>query len=258
MEIIVPSTFAADERDMKIRAVKYGFLARAASIFGAEKITIFEDSDPHINTEKSSKLLAKYLRYAETPPYLRKKLIPFDKDLKYANILPALQTESHGYSEMFREGYVEKVENGKAIVEAGLKEKIDVYGDLEEGQRITVKMIGDREGTLVDSKNLDVYWTYEVDNTGEKLGEVLEKRDEKLVIGTSAHGNDYREISLPEERNDFSVVFGCAWRGLPSLVERGDVKDSQFDHMLNLVPEQRTKTVRTEEAVLICLSRIFR
>lgn len=256
MELIVPSTFGADERDMKMRAVKYGFLARAASIFGAEKITIFEDEDDSINTDRSSELLKKYLEYAETPPYLRKKLIPFDEDLKYANILPALQTTSHGYSDNFREAYVKNVENGEATVEAGLEEDIKVYGDLEEGQRITVKMIGEREGKVIDSDELDTYWTYEVSNTGKKLGSVLEKRD-ATVLGTSAHGDDYRETEF-ETSGEISIVFGSAWRGIPSLVDRGDVDRDQFDHLLNLVPEQNTRTVRTEEALMICLARVFR
>ena len=257
MELLVPSTFGADERDMKVRAVKYGILARTASIFGAEKITIYEDPDDKLDTRRSAEIIEKYLNYAETPPYLRKKLIPFDEDLKYANILPALQIDSHGYSDRFREALITEVNDGVAKAEAGLENPVTVYGEFDEGQRVTLKMIGDGDAKVIDSSELDRYWTFKVVNDSRDLGEVLEEK-EGTVIGTSAHGDDYRETKLgSEEIMDGHIVFGSAWRGIPSMAKRGDVSMDAFDHMLNFVPEQNTRTVRTEEALMICLSRLL-
>ena len=255
MELLVPSTFGADERDMKLRAVKYGILARTASIFGVNKITIYEDPDEKINTEKSGRLMEKYLNYAETPPYLRKDLIPFDKDLKYANILPALQTVSHGYSDSFREAVVKEVDNGVAKLDAGLEENIEAYGDLKEGERITIKMTGKREAKPVDKDDIGMYWSFEVVNDRRKLGDVLKDKKGDIIV-TSAHGEDYRETDLELGENP-KVVFGSAWRGIPSMIERGDLERDQIDRMVNFIPEQKTKTVRTEEALLICFSRLL-
>ncbi len=257
MELLIPSTFAADERDMKARAVKYGLLARTASIFGVEKIVIYEDFDEKLNTERSAEIMEKYLNYAEVPPYLRKDLIPFDRDLKYANIMPALQTESHGYSDKFREAVVEKVENGKATLKAGLKNKLTMYGDYEKGERVTVKVIGVDEAQPISKEDIPKYWTYEVENRREGLGTLLEEND-KPVIVTSAHGDDYREASIDQKTVENSkIVFGSAWRGIPSMLERGDLEEKHFDHIVNTVPEQNTKTVRTEEALFISFSRLM-
>ena len=257
MELLVPSTFGADERDMKIRAVKYGILARTASIFGAERITIYEDPDEKLDTRRSAEIIEKYLNYAETPPYMRKKLIPFDEDLKYANILPALQIDSHGYSDRFREAVITGVEEGVAEAEAGLENPVTVYGDFEEDQRVTLKMIGDGNAKVIDSSELDRYWTFKVVNDSRNLEEVLEER-EGSIIGTSAHGEDYRDYGISsEEIEEGHIVFGSAWRGIPSMAKRGNVSMESFDYMLNFVPEQNTRTVRTEEALMICLSRLL-
>lgn len=254
MDILIPSTFAADERDMKLRVAKYGMLARSASIYGADRIIIYQDEDPKIDEQRSGELLEKYLEYAECPPYLRKQLIPHDEDLKYANIMPALQIISHGYSDTFREAVVEGGSDGELTLEAGLEDTITAYGDIDEGERVTVLLTGDDEGKIITKDEIDGFWTFDIENRREKLGEVIEDIDKPAIV-TSSSGDPAKEHEEElSELDDYMLIFGSAWRGIPLMIERGDLERSQIDLSVDFVPEQQTKTVRTEEALPICLS----
>jgi hypothetical protein len=75
-----------------------------------------------------------------------------------------------------------------------------------------------------------------------------------LVIGTSRDAVSI--ISILDEAKDslkgskrVAILFGGPYSGLHDLIDERDV-----DLMVNTVPKQGTKTVRTEEAVLSTLS----
>lgn len=253
MDLLLPSTYGADERDMRIKAVKYGMAARAASIHGIDRIIIYKDPDDRIDEERNGDLLQKHLEYAECPPYLRKELIPYDEDLQYANILPALQIISHGYSDRFREAVVTDVDEGELELKAGMERPLKAYGEQEEGERVTVQILEDDQARIIDREAIDGFWTFEIDRRDQELGEVINELD-KPVLATAFEGdpvNEHRdEIASPD---DLAVVFGSAWRGIPAMAERGDLERGQLDMELNFVPGQETKTVRTEEALYTCL-----
>ncbi|MCJ7429188.1 MAG: hypothetical protein MUP66_02245 [Candidatus Nanohaloarchaeota archaeon QJJ-5] len=253
MDLLIPSTFAADERDMKLQVMKYGMLARSAAIFGIERIIIYTDPDPNMDASRQGELLEKYLNYAECPPYLRKALIPRDDDLKYASIMPALQILSHGYSDEFREAVIEDVDEGVLELDAGLDEPLTAYGDREEGERVTVKRIQSDQAQIIDPESLDGFWTYDVLRPEQELGAVLETIT-KPVIATSFHGSPVETVEDDiASYDDCAILFGSAWRGIPTMEDRGDLESDQYDLLVNLVPEQETKTIRTEEAITIGL-----
>lgn len=252
MHVLIPSTYAVDERDDKLKVHTYGRLARALAIFGADTVTIYRDADPKADEQKNAKLLEKYLGYAECPPYLRKDLIPHDPDLQYANIMPALQILSHGYTDRFREGVVTESSGEQSVVEAGLEEPVTVEERLEEGERVTLRM-GDRV-EVVDRDAVDGFWTFTVRNERSDLGTVLDTLDVP-AIGTSRQGEPLSAFvsSRFASMRDVAVVFGSQWRGIPALIDRGDCGEDQFAGTFNFVPGQETKTVRTEEAVPLVL-----
>lgn len=251
MHLLIPSTYAIDERDDRLRVQTYGRLARAAAIFGVDHITIYRDDDPKSDEQENARLLKKYLEYAECPPYLRKALIPYDPDLEYANIMPALQIISHGYSDEFREAVVEQVEDGESVLDAGLDADVRVSEPLSEGERITLHM--GEEPTVIDPDAIEGFWTFTVEETRDDLGTVIDGL-EQPVIGTSRKGEPLS--SFAESRfvhEDVALAFGSAWRGIPALIDRGDCTGDQFAAMINFVPGQETKTVRTAEAVPVTL-----
>lgn len=257
MKILIPSTFSAEERDKKIQVKKIDLLARAASIFGVETIIIYKDKDPKVEEEENAKLLEKYLLYAETPPYLRKKLIPYDPDLKYANILSPLLIPSHGYSEKYREAYIKEKQGEKAVLDAGLEE--DLVGNMpeeEKGERVTIKRLGETKCKRVSEEEIPGFWTFTIKNYRESLHKILKRLERHFIIGTARKGGDIREQFNTIKNRDLSgvaIVFGSAWRGLYDLMERGDLRKEDFDLILNTIPNQTTRTVRTEEAIFITL-----
>lgn len=254
MELLIPSTFGLDERDDKLKVYKYGRLARAISVFGVDTVTIYRDEDPKADEERNAELLRKHLEYAETPPYLRKALIPRDPDLENASILPALQIISHGYSDRFREAVVEESGDGASVLDAGLDDPVEVAEELEEGSRVTVAM-GDEPHT-VDPAAIEGFWTFTVQNERADLGTVIGDRDVP-VIGTSRHADPLTSFIYGRGMDrDFALAFGSAWRGIYDLAERGDVAEDQFEGLYDFVPGQQTRTVRTAEAVPIVLGVI--
>ncbi len=255
MHVLVPSTFGLDERDDRLKVYKYGALARAVSIFGVDRVTVYRDEDPRADEEENAELMRKYLEYAETPPYLRKQLIPKDPDLQYASVLPALQIVSHGYSDEFREAAVLESGEGASVLDAGLEEDVEVPVELEEDERVTLRML--EEGAeVIDYRDITGFWTFEVVNDRRSLGEILGE-EERPVIGTSRHGEELSSFASSRfVDEDVALVFGSAWRGIPDLIERGDCSEDDVAGMFNFVPGQETKTVRTSEAVPIVLGVI--
>ncbi len=257
MEIIIPSTFGGEERDSKLFAFRVGQLARAIGIFGVRKIIIYRDYDQKLHDKNNARKIEKFLRYIECPPYLRKFLIPFDKELKEANVLPALQIPSHGYSEDFREGYVLKGGN-PSFVFCGLKEPVEIPEKLEKGKRVTLK----KTKNSYEISEAKGFWTFEIENINLNLKEILiqKKQENKIIIGTSRYGENYQDVKNKIEKISFEkavVVFGSAWRGLYKIIKNCGVNENQINHffdiIVNFVPNQNTKTVRTEEALTISL-----
>lgn len=256
MELFIPSTFAINERDNKLLVYRVGNLARTAAIFGVDTITIYRDDDPKADEERNAELMEKYLQYAETPPYLRKALIPRDPDLKYANILPPLQILSHGYTEEFREGVITRHEDSGSVVDVGMDDPVTVDTAVEEGSRVTVMNTGDG-WEVIDPRGIEGFWTFTVENDRRNLGEILADR-ENPIVGTSAQGEPFAAFKDSEytARDDIGLVFGSAWRGIYDLIDRGDCTEDRFDGIYNFVPGQHTKTVRTSEAVPIVMGVI--
>jgi predicted SPOUT superfamily RNA methylase MTH1 len=72
-----------------------------------------------------------------------------------------------------------------------------------------------------------------------------------LVIATSRRGRDVRDVKLPPLEGEVGLVFGSPRKGVRELLGEDDYP---FDLILNTVPNQRTATIRTEEAVLATLA----
>lgn len=82
-----------------------------------------------------------------------------------------------------------------------------------------------------------------------------------LTVGTSDRGTNIQEV--PQKSLTFNhtlLVFG-GLQGLEAALSNDDklqVDDPQllFDHYLNVLPKQGSRTIRTEEAILIALTAI--
>ena len=172
----------------------------------------------------------------------------------------------------------------------GLRKEMRINHSLPVGTRVTLKMpsagsSNARLATVVPPKEpregLGLYWGYEVrvaDNLAAVWSECPHAEGYDLSIGTSEHGTASLhhqsrpsgvggggaatvDFELPPFKHAL-IVFGGV-EGLETVVsaeeELAEVEDdvpSLFDHYLNLCPQQGSRTIRTEEALLVGLAAL--
>ncbi len=244
--VFIPDSLLEESDDPKIRTYKIGQIARACSIFGVEHIWVYRAGGG------DGRFIKTVLEYAEAPQYLRKRLFPLMPELKYVGVIPPLRTPHHKLKEKpkigeIREGFAFR--KGRRIyADIGLDDPATVDGDIEG--RATFRIISVRPLKVIPAKPTE-YWGYRVHLTKKPLAKTLKKARLDLVIATSRKGRDVREVKLPPLEGEVGFVFGSPRKGVIELLGE---EDYNFDLILNTIPNQRTATVRTEEAVLATLA----
>ena len=107
-----------------------------------------------------------------------------------------------------------------------------------------------------------LYWGYTT-RIAENISQVFtgcpHQAGYDLMLGTSEKGDNVDNLSLKPFKN-LLIVFGGVG-GLEAALEADgqlDVTDPKelFDHYINVCPDQGSRTIRTEEAILIAMSRL--
>lgn len=217
------------------------------------------------------------------PQYLRKYFFPIHKDLQYCGLLNPLDSQHHlrQHSDFpFREGVTtsKKVKEGSnsSFVNVGLLNDVRVVDQrLNENLRVTVKLDPGQDlkskklkGTIVSPgdprKETGIYWGYNVRIAGS-LTDVFTKSPYEdgydLSIGTSDKGEEITNVVSGSLKYKHSLIVFGGLQGLEAALESDDNLDVDdpsllFDHYVNTVPQQGSRTVRTEEAVLISLAAL--
>ncbi|KAL4216558.1 putative methyltransferase C9orf114 [Mactra antiquata] len=291
VSIALPGSILDNAQSPELRTYLAGQIARAATVFNIDEIIVFDESGATDKTTEGdyngigkhghgNLQLARILQYLECPQYLRKSFFPQHKDLKYAGILNPLDSPHHmraSEKSLYREGVVVKkhTKEGKgSYVDVGITKEIQIDKHLLPGVRVTVKMdletldIKKTKGKVVPpsepTTHTGVYWGYTV-RLASSLGAVFTECPYKelydVTIGTSERGDSVDDFVL--ENKDFKhvlIVFGGV-NGLETSLEADeklDVDDPSllFQHYLNTCPGQGSRTIRTEEAILITMSAL--
>jgi len=274
VSVLVPSSLAREAEDKREATRKLGYVARAAIIFRADRLTVFPDSEGAGKFDGG--FVETVLRYAATPPYLRKKVWGKRDELEFAGVLPPLRVRSQTGSGSegpgsLRQGIVTEVgTDGRVRVNCGMQHPISlpVPGDMElrEGERVSVR-VSSREPVRAKIENRSPPgYTLDVSD----LDTALRRHDAGTTIAASRHGETLRPSRLGqlagEIRDDagtahFTVAFGAPERGLPAILdtdppesEDGRGETGRFDLWLNTVPNQGSEVVRTEEAMFTTLA----
>uniref|UniRef100_A0A069DYS1 Uncharacterized protein n=1 Tax=Panstrongylus megistus TaxID=65343 RepID=A0A069DYS1_9HEMI len=291
ISIALPGSILDSVQCTELQTYVVGQIARAACIYNVDEIVVFDDTCSSIgektdeeesesNTWQNCKYFAKLLQYLECPQYLRKLLFPLDEDLRYVGLLNPVEAPHHFRSNqlsIYREGVVidKTNKNGqKSFAEIGLTSKVKLDKKLEPGTRVTVKLPPKNQGShklngivvtpLEPRSKLGLYWGYEV-RLAASISDVFShcpyKKGYNLTIGTSDKGVAINNVSFEKKKKlHLLIVFG-GLKGLEFALESDkkiDVDDVTllFDHYLNTCPNQGTRTIRTEEAILISLAVI--
>nr|CCA17295.1 conserved unknown protein putative [Albugo laibachii Nc14] len=295
--IALPGSIIDNAQTKELKTYLAGQIARAAVIFQVDEIVIYDDhlGQKTKNASQASEtlqrdaydchvFLMRILQYLETPQYLRKQLFPKHTDLSCAGLLNPLDTPHHvrsSESSLYREGVVSdrmlKDKEG-SYVYVGLPKEVRVDKRIHPGIRVTVKLDQTTNnskkllGTLVSPseprQKTGIYWGYTC-RFAPSLRHVWQECPYEsgydLKIGTSERGNQSTNdpaFSLPAFKHGLIVFGGVA--GIEECVGNDETislsseeSNKLFDMWVNTCPSQGSRTIRTEEAVLISLSALM-
>ncbi|XP_072518829.1 putative methyltransferase C9orf114 homolog [Salminus brasiliensis] len=287
VSIALPGSVMDNAQSPELRTYLAGQIARACTVFCVDEVVIFDEQGEDTGTVegefkgvgkkgKACVQLARILQYLECPQYLRKVFFPKHPDLQFAGLLNPLDSPHHMRIDdeaEFREGVVmdRPCKAGKgSLVNCGMRKEVKIDKQLQPGLRVTVRMMNQNaeskayKGVVVaphiPRTEGGLHWGYSV-RLASCLSAVMTecpfKEGYDLTIGTSEKGSDADFTSLPQFRH-MLVVFG-GLQGLEASVDADpnlEVTDPSvlFDMYLNTCPGQGSRTIRTEEAILISLS----
>jgi methyltransferase len=247
-------------------------------------------AQPHGTLEETSytavsdpcHFLSHVLSYLETPPYLRKALFAMHPNLRTAGTLPSLDMPHHSRAIEhcdYREGVTVATKDGTStpgtLVDVGLPTKRLLQNvQIPPNTRVTLKL--ERQGNDVEAvaptaprEEAGYYWGYAVrrcNSLSTIFTECPFEGGYDVSFGTSERGGDVTEVpkvhTLPVSPFHILIVFGGV-AGLEAAakadhelqakgIDSSNVGDL-FDHWVNVLPGQGSRTIRTEEAVWLGL-----
>ncbi|KAG5184899.1 putative RNA methyltransferase, partial [Tribonema minus] len=229
-------------------------------------------------------------QYVETPQYLRRQLIPMHPDLKFAGLLAPLDAPHHvraGEWSAYREGVVverpasapSRAGDSGSFVYIGTKREARIDRKLAAGMRVTVALHPEdvdpakrsHRGTAVAAsrprEERGLYWGYST-RLAATLGDVIAggpyAGGYDLTLGTSERGHatlDDEGFGVRPFKHAL-IVFGGV-QGIEASIDNDESLEmpgadahTLFDMWVNIAPRQGSRTIRTEEAVLITLARL--
>lgn len=270
LAVAVPASVVSDTPHLREKTSKVGLIGRAAAVFRVDEVVVYADN-PKVNQSRDLDLVATLLLYMETPQYLRKRLFKIEPRLQYAGILPPLRTPHHQLKGKaaklkvgdYREGVVLPETKEGLLVDIGVEQPALLREkQFAVGKRVTLQIVKAGRQIEVQAVNGEVpgYWGYKVTVEQNSLKSLMENRKFDLAIGTSIKGAKWADIvgelaGKWKKANSVIVAFGAPTRGLYEITrDEGWQLCEAVDFVVNTIPRQGTKTVRTEEAVFASLS----
>jgi len=290
VSVALPSSILENAQSPELRTYLAGQVARALVIFNVDEVVIFSEGDPvkegqhkfkgATKATDSGVMFANILQYLECPQYLRKDFFPFHKDLQYAGLLNPLDCPHHMRMDdisTYREGVTlnRPTKEGKgSFVNAGMRKEVLCDKQLTPGVRVTLKMDPHDARTVHERKYMSgkivspstpreeagVYWGYTVRRAPsfkQVFTDSTFKGGYDLTVGTSERGELLDDLELPAFKH-LLIVFGGV-KGLEFSLETDEaITETEvellFDYYVNTCPAQGSRTIRTEEAILVTLS----
>ena len=271
LSIAIPASTISDTPHPREKTAKIGLIGRAAAIFRVDEIIVYPDN-LKVNQRRELDYIALLLNYLETPQYLRKALFKLDPDLEFAGILPPLRTPHHPLSGKtkhlqvgeYREGVVLSETKEGLVVDIGVQQPAVLrQKQFAIGERLTLQVINVGKQIEVQAANRDdvpQYWGYEVRVEKRSFGQLMFDRDFDLKIAAAKIGDNFMDVANKigakwHSSQRVLVAFGAPSRGLHEIAQdEGLELGSIADFVVNMVPNQGTVTVRTEEALLASLA----
>ena len=258
--IAIPSSILTVEHGLLLKTIRVFQVIRFSSIFRVSKIIVYRDPFTELKRHEDYLLLfSKIHNYLVTPPYLRRKLVSIDNDLKYVGALPPLRLLVYDVS---RDGFVGEKRIGYKIneyVDIGLKWKFKIIDPSKcIDDKFVYVEIKSLNPPLVECISEKPYLGPLLSNASS-LREVIEYggREGYFILATSRHGIIPGLDDLVRLKNfeKILILYGAPKYGLYEISRReGFELDALVDAVWNIIPGQGVKTVRTEEALIASLA----
>lgn len=294
MSIAIPGSIMDNAQSPELQSYLAGQIARAAVIYNIDEIIVFDDQGEVTESDKKKfkkdielgefrhccLRLARILQYLECPQYLRKNFFPRHDDLQNVSLINPLATPHHLKRQdefLFREGVVTnkptKPGHGSQV-NVGLLNDVHIDKTLKPGWRVTVKILPGQtnikriKGTVVSPRlprlETGIYWGYTVrlaSNISEIFSKCPYEKGYDLSIGTSDKGENVKNIPDKSLKYNHGIIVLGGLSGLEAALENDsklavDDPSLVFDKYLNIRPNQGSRTIRTEEALLISLEAL--
>lgn len=286
----MPRSLATTE----LKTIVTGRIARALAIFAVDEVVIFDDSPPpsrnanpnhtaYTGDSDPCHFIAHLLSYVNEPPFLRKVLFPLHPNLRQTALLPSLDMPHHPNPKewiRYREGVTIEGQTSTGdgtLVEVGLGQPVEIESEVPPGLKLTLKFPDD-ESQYPQVVEPDVprteggyYWGYSVRKCGSLSAVFTESTyadGYDYSIATSERGDTVSKAFPSDEKVKFKhllILFGGP-RGLEYAAMNdkdlaakdlvGPNTKNLFDSWVNVLPNQGSRTIRTEEAVLIALTAL--
>jgi predicted SPOUT superfamily RNA methylase MTH1 len=257
--VLVPSSLAREAEDKREATRKLGYVARAAAVFRVERLVVFPDREGEEGFDGG--FVETVLRYAATPPSLRKEAWGRRDELEDVGVLPPLRVASRtgsgsNGSGSLRQGIVTEVgPDDRVRVNCGLQHPVSlaVPPDVEApavGERVTVRVSSRRpvRARIVDESPPG----FQV--VREDLTASLAREDAGTAVAASRYGEPLSASRLDgivesiDDAGGLTVAFGAPERGLPAIfgVEPSEVTSSSVEETST---DDRTPTESGSEDV---------
>jgi predicted SPOUT superfamily RNA methylase MTH1 len=272
ISIAIPVSIISDVPGLQLKTYKIGQIGRASAIYCIDEILVYADHS-YVEQKKDAHLICEILRYMETPQYLRRRMFQLSPTLRFAGLLPPLNTPHHQTENRleflrdgeYRDGFIIKSDHKGSFADVGVEKPLKITENVSPGVRKTfrIRKQGNEEVLLeiADPSVISKYWGYSVIEVKEPLGEFMKRKTYDLYILTSRLGSNItttlKELQERLQRSrKVLIAFGSPREGLKAILAKEGLAEKAGDFNLNMIPRQGTSSVRTEEAVQATLAII--
>jgi len=294
-DVLIADSQIFSAKTLELKSLLACTIARALAVFCVDEVVIFDDepNDGRVREHDAqeytadidpSHFLAHVLSYLETPPFLRKSLFPFHKNLRLQGIFSSLDMPHHAQnltSCPYKEGVTVSSSSSSAspttIVNIGSSKNVTLPGvEIPPQTRVTLRLDPDDPteaeavGPSTPREEGGYYWGYTVrrcPSLSSVFTECMFDGGYDVSFGLSERGHSVSELdvrNVPPPQHALIVLGGVAGLEVaadadPELKAKGIGKRNVgdlFDHWVNILPGQGSRTIRTEEAIWIGLTTL--
>ncbi len=261
--VCIPTSVLKTEHGLLLKTLKIYKIIRFSSIFGVSEIVFYRDHEVTAKQHNEYfELIYKIWKYLLTPPYLRRKLIPIDKDLKYVGALPPLRLEVYDVGKTIdvgdrRIGYIMNYK-GKLYADIGLDKLFKVEaGSCKDGEFAYVEVVDIVSKRVICLDHMPYMGPVLAREDGlmELINDYFSRVD--VIIATSRYGKtpSHEELLSLKKYSRILILFGGPRTGLYDIFKHSGLDlEKEVDFVWNTIPGQKVKTIRTEEALISTLA----